>query len=95
MNHSNNALSTAAIAFLIGIGVLAATTGTATARVVCNSAGDCWHTDQNFKYPRALGVKSYPDDWYFHRDWSHDNDHHYRDYHQGHGYYRGGVWVTF
>jgi len=24
-----------------------------------------------------------------------DNDHHWRDYHEGRGYYREGIWVPF
>jgi len=35
----------------------------------------------------------HPDDWYFHRHWD-GGDRHWRDYHEGHGYYRGGVWIT-
>jgi hypothetical protein len=71
-------------------GALAATAGTASARVVCNGEGDCWHTDQNYQYPP--GVQIHPDDWYFHQHW--DDTHHYRDYHDGRGYYKGGLWVT-
>ena len=35
----------------------------------------------------------HPDDWYFHQRWD-GNDRHYRDYHEGRGYYKGGVWIT-
>jgi hypothetical protein len=94
MHLANKAISTAAMAMLVGIGALAATAGSASARVVCNSEGDCWHTDQKVKYPPTLGVTIHPDDWYFHQDWAHDNDHHYRDYHEGRGYYKGGLWIT-
>jgi hypothetical protein len=92
MISAKKALSTAAIALCMAAGALAATAGTASARVVCNNEGDCWHTDQNVHYPPAVGVRIHPDDWYFHQHW--DDTHHYRDYHEGRGYYRGGLWVT-
>jgi hypothetical protein len=85
-------LISGAAAFL-GLAGLAATATTASAYVACNRDGDCWHTDAR---PRTPGVRFdvHPDDWYFHQHWDADKDHHYRDYHEGRGYYRGGVWVT-
>ena len=75
----------------LAAGALALTATAASARVVCNSAGDCWHTDANEHYPGA-GYVYHPDDWYFHQTW--DANHHWRDYHTGRGYYRGGLWIT-
>jgi hypothetical protein len=69
--------------------------GSASAYVACNSAGDCWHTERHYHYDRDLGVQYHPDDWYFHRDWNNDHDRHYRDYHEGRGGYRNGVWFSF
>ena len=74
------------------LGGLVALTGTASARVVCNAEGDCWHTDSAYHYP-GKGYVYHPDEWYFHQSW--DANHHWRDYHNGRGYWRGGVWVTF
>jgi len=88
-------LTGAATAALLGLGALAFTAGSASAYVVCNSAGDCWHTDHRYHYDSGLGVQYHPDDWYFHRDWGHDADHHWRDYHEGRGYYKDGAWITF
>ena len=85
-------LSAAAIALLMGTGALVTTAGTASARVVCNNSGDCWHTDQRVKYPPSVRMQIHPDDWYFHQTWGADR--HFRDYHEGRGYYKGGVWVT-
>ena len=84
-------LSATAIAALIAAGALVATVAPASAYVACNRDGDCWHTDAR---PRAPGIRLdvHPDDWYFHQKW--DNDHHFRDYHEGRGYYKGGVWIT-
>ncbi|THD58622.1 hypothetical protein [Phenylobacterium sp.] len=65
----------------------------ASADVVCNRDGDCWHAHEHYNYAPNLGVVVHPDDWYFHQHW--DDHHHWRDYHEGRGYYRGGVWVPF
>ena len=93
MGSMKKALSTAAIALLMGASALVATAGTASARVVCGADGDCWHTDA--APPRVPGMTftAHPDDWYFHQNWSGSNNH-YRDYHEGRGYYKGGVWIT-
>ena len=64
----------------------------ASAYVVCNRDGDCWHTETRQHYPGA-GYVYHPDDWYFHQTWNDRN--HYRDYHRDRGYYRGGLWVHF
>jgi hypothetical protein len=87
-------LSMAALAALLGIGTLVATAGSASAYVVCNGYGDCWHTDQQYTYGADVHAVSHPDDWYFHQNWSQDTQHHWRDYHEGRGYYRNGVWVV-
>ena len=85
------ALSAAAISTLMAVSALVATVAPASAYVACNRDGDCWHTDAR---PRTPGIRFdvHPDDWYFHQKW--DNDHHFRDYHEGRGYYKGGVWIT-
>lgn len=86
-------ISTTSVALLLGTAALVTTTGVASARMVCNADGDCWHTDDapTVTYP-GTGYVSHPDDWYFHQTW--DQNHHYRDYHEGRGYYRGGIWIT-
>jgi hypothetical protein len=75
----------------MGAGLMAATMSTASAYVACNRDGDCWHTETR---GRAPGVRFdyHPDDWYFHQKW--DDRRHFRDYHEGRGYYRGGIWIT-
>jgi hypothetical protein len=84
---------TASTAALLGIAGLAASSVPAAAYVACNNDGDCWHTDSRY-HPPGVRFDFHPDDWYFHRHWDNDRDRHWRDYHEGHGYYRGGVWVT-
>jgi hypothetical protein len=95
MIFSKTAVSAAAIALLMGTGALVATTAPASARMVCNSYGDCWHTDHQYRYDRSIGAQYHNDDWYFHQKWTGDNQRHYRDANDGRGYYKGGVWVTF
>jgi hypothetical protein len=82
-------------AAVLGVSVLGASAGGASAYVVCNGAGECWHTDHRYRYDQNLGIQYHRDDWYFHNDWAHDKNRHWRDYHPGRGYYRGGVWNNF
>jgi hypothetical protein len=57
MSFIKTALSTAAVATLIAAGAVVATTGIASARVVCNAEGDCWHTDQNYHYGSGVRLQ--------------------------------------
>ena len=75
----------------IGAGLMAATVTTASAYVACNRDGDCWHTETRLRAP-GVRFDYHPDDWYFHQRW--DNTRHFRDYHTGRGYWRGGIWIT-
>jgi hypothetical protein len=87
-------LAAAGIAF----GGLVSIPTPAAARIVCNSYGDCWHVDSRWdynRYDRGFGARWHPDDWYFHRHWDQDRDYHWRDYHEGRGYYRNGIWLSF
>lgn len=86
------AVSAAAITLLMGTGALVATTAPASARMVCNDSGDCWHTESNYQYP-GRGYSRHNDDWYFHQTWN--DQRHYREPHRDRGYYRGGVWIGF
>jgi hypothetical protein len=82
---------------LATVGVLAVVPA-ASARVVCNSYGDCWHTDTRYnynKYDRDQHAQYHSDDWYFHQNWNGDSQRHYRDHHDGRGYYKNGIWLTF
>jgi hypothetical protein len=84
-------MTTGAVAALLGIGALAATTTAADARTVCNRFGDCWQETTRYDYPATLGVRFYGDDWRLH----HRDGYHWRDHHDGRGYWRNGLWVTF
>jgi hypothetical protein len=75
------------------VGSLAVATGQASAAIVCNHEGDCWHTHQRWGYPGG-GYAYHPDDWYFHRSWS-GGPYRWHDYHPGRGYWRNGGWTPF
>jgi hypothetical protein len=94
MISMKKALSATAFAALMATGALAATAVPASAYIACNrEGGDCWHTEKREHAP-GIRFDFHPDDWYFHQRWDADRDHHYRDYHEGRGYYKGGVWIT-
>jgi hypothetical protein len=94
MTHKK-VLASGALAAVLGVSALGVTAGSASAYVVCNAAGECWHTDHHYRYDRGVGVQYHPDDWYFHNDWAHDKSRQWRDYHAGRGYYRNGAWINF
>ena len=83
-----------ALGVLIGAGALAASAAPASAYVACNREGDCWHTESRYSRP-GVTFEYHPDDWYFHRSWAGDREHHWREWHDGRGYWRNGVWITF
>jgi hypothetical protein len=73
-------------ALLGAAGILALSVTGASAAIVCNAAGDCWHVKQAYDYPPDVRVHVYGDDW----KWA-DADadrYHWRE-HEGRGYWRG------
>ena len=61
------------------VGILALTATSASAAIVCNEEGDCWH-------------HVYGDDWKW-ADADHDK-YRWRE-HEGRGYWNKGVWIGF
>ena len=81
------------LATAIAFGTIAATSAPASAYVVCNRVGDCWHTDSRVHF-RGVRLTFHPDSW-----WNrHKSNHHYtwhevdtgHDWH--HGYWERGTW---
>jgi hypothetical protein len=68
--------------------MLAFTATAASAAIVCNGEGDCWHVKEHRDYAPGLNLRVYPDNW----KWKEAEHHRWRE-HAGHGYWRGGVWV--
>ena len=85
-------LFAASVAALLGASGLVLSSTNASAYVACNAEGDCWHTDQRY-HPPGVTFTYHPDDWYFHRHWADEHDRHWREYHEGRGYWRNGVWI--
>jgi hypothetical protein len=75
-------------AALLGAGMLAMTATTASAEIVCNDEGDCWHIREHRVYEPGLRLKVYPDTW----RWRENERYRFRE-HEGHGYWRRGVWI--
>ena len=71
-------------------GSLTLTTTTASAAIVCNTDGDCWHTAQVYEYKPEFNLLVHPDDW----KWKEGERHAWRE-HEGRGYWHGGDWKEF
>jgi len=83
-------LATTAFAVLLSAGAVAFTASEASADVVCNGDGDCWHTHDRYTYPPNVTITVHPDDW----KWG-DHDKYRWHEHEGRGYWRGGIWIGF
>ena len=62
----------------------------ASARIVCNGDGDCWHVHEDYAYPPSAGIVIHPDDW----RWR-ESEHYVWREHPGRGYWRGHDWEAF
>ena len=62
----------------------------ASARIVCNEDGDCWHAKTDYEYQPAFGLSVHPNDW----KWKEGEKHAWRE-HEGKGYWHGGSWKEF
>jgi hypothetical protein len=70
--------------------VLALTASAASADIVCNREGDCWHVKEKHPYRTEWGLVVHPDSW----KWGATEKYRWRE-HDGRGYWRQGVWVEF
>jgi hypothetical protein len=73
-----------------GLSLLAMSSLSASARIVCNVDGDCWHVQQEYAFPQGAHVEIYPNDWH----WK-EGEHHAWKEHEGRGYWHGGQWEAF
>jgi hypothetical protein len=85
------ALAATAVVALLAAGSVTLTASSASAEVVCNKDGDCWHVKDHYTYPDVT-IQIHPDDWKWGANdkfkW-HENDK------GGRGYWKGGVWIGF
>ena len=77
-------------AALMGLSAVAFVSTNASAAVVCNSDGDCWHTHTDYQYKPEFGLTVHTDDW----KWKEGEKHAWRE-HDGRGYWKGGAWSEF
>jgi len=75
---------------MIGAGALTLSVASASAAIVCNGAGACWHAKTHYEYPPTAGIVVHPDTW----QWG-PHDHYRWEEHAGRGYWHEGHWVTF
>lgn len=85
----NNSFKTAAVATLFAVGAIAMTATSASAAIVCNREGDCWHAKKPYAYQPELGITVHDNDW----KWDAAHDHNRWREHSGRGYWRSGVWI--
>jgi hypothetical protein len=69
---------------------LALTASAASAEIVCNREGECWHVKDRHEYRGEWGLVVHPDNW----KWDSREKYKWRE-HEGRGYWRNGVWVEF
>ena len=72
---------------LVGASALTLVATSASAEIVCNDEGDCWHVRGKADYKPELRLHTHPDNW----RWSGSERYRWRE-HKGHGYWRGGAW---
>jgi hypothetical protein len=77
------------IGAIVGVGVLALSAMSASAAIVC-SGRVCWHTTQDYDFPRGARVIVHPDDW----RWGAREHFAWRE-HEGRGYWRGNRWMEW
>jgi hypothetical protein len=81
-----------AAAAVMAAGTLALTATSASAYIVCNGEGECWHTHHHYTYQSGFGLVVHPDGW----AWGPSEHYVWREpAHAGRGYWRGGVWIRF
>ena len=83
-------LNAITFAALTGVSAVALISTSASAGIVCNSDGDCWHTQTDYQYQPSFGLTVHSNDW----KWNEGEKHAWRE-HKGKGYWKGGSWQTF
>jgi hypothetical protein len=85
----NKSLTAVAFGALVALGTVAFSVS-ASAAIVCNDEGDCWHTSHKYTYPPAVKLSIHDDKW----KWG-DQDHDKWNEHTGRGYWKGNIWIGF
>jgi hypothetical protein len=77
-------------AALLAVSGVAIGASAASAAVVCNAEGVCWHTRRAYAYRPEFGIVVHPNNW----RWGPRDRYRWRE-HAGRGYWRNGVWIRF
>ena len=80
-------LSKTLVGTAMGAGLLALSTLSASAAIVC-SGNVCWHTHEGFTYPPEARVVVHDDNW----RWGPHEKFTFRE-HEGRGYWKGDRWT--
>lgn len=91
MTFLKSALLKGTLAAAVATGALVAASA-ASADVVCNRAGECWHVHDRLDYPAVAGITFHDDAW---ADAHRAGHYHWRQDRFDRGYYRDGVWIAF
>ena len=75
---------------LAGLVMVAMSSLSASARIICNEDGACWHAQEEYAYPLSVSLSIHPDDW----RWK-EGEHYVWKEHQGRGYWHSGEWRAF
>ena len=75
---------------LSGASLLGLSSLSASARIVCNGDGDCWHVQEEYAYPPSVRLEVHPDTW----RWE-SGKHYVWKEHPGRGYWEHGEWRGF
>jgi uncharacterized membrane protein len=83
-------LTKSAVTALLGMSAAVMLSTAASAAVVCNAENECWHVKNHYTYKPEFGLTVHEDGW----KWGDGEKYTWRE-HEGRGYWRNGVWVTF
>jgi hypothetical protein len=86
---TNTRAKVVALAFS-GLVLLGLSSLRASARIVCNENGDCWHAPDEYAYPPSAHLSIHPGNW----RWK-EGEHYAWKEHEGRGYWHGGEWRGF
>ena len=78
------------VAALISAGAFAFSVVSASAYIVCNDTGVCWHTHNPYDYPPEAHVTVHENEWH----WD-PNEHYIFREHAGRGYWSGDNWIDW
>ena len=73
---------------LVAAGALTLAATSASAEIVCNDEGDCWHIRGKVDYKPEFRLHVHPNSW----KWGEKEHYRWRE-HEGRGYWRSGVWI--